>query len=141
MLRWGKTRIAHVLDASGAMKRRVTSPSYELYPGRHEPIISKEDFACAQAKLHRSNRPSHRHSLTNPLSGLLVCSACGAVMHGLPAYGRASSQHLLPNARLPQRKNLPCARAVRYAGYTVSMAIFPLARSGIRRLPPITAAR
>lgn len=104
MLRWGKTRIAHVLDASGAMKRRVTSPSYELYPGRHEPIISEEDFACAQAKLHRSNRPSHRHSLTNPLSGLLVCSACGAVMHGLPAYGRQAASIFCPTPGCPNVK-------------------------------------
>lgn len=54
----------------------------KLYEGRHEPLVSKEDFSQAQAILatHKAPPIPKIHGMTNPLSGLLVCGFCGRKM-------------------------------------------------------------
>ncbi|MCD5407967.1 recombinase family protein [Candidatus Bipolaricaulota bacterium] len=53
-----------------------------LYPGTHEPIISKELFDLVQARLHgrskTKGRPYSKHRY--PFRGLLRCGYCGCVI-------------------------------------------------------------
>ena len=54
----------------------------KLYEGRHEPLVSKEDYSRAQAILatHKAPPIPKVHGMTNPLSGLLICGFCGKNM-------------------------------------------------------------
>lgn len=49
----------------------------EIYPGKHEPMISKENFDLAQAIIDRRclSRPQYR---TFAFTGLIRCGECGA---------------------------------------------------------------
>ena len=61
---------------------RPVNPEVKLYPGRHEPLVSPEQFRQAAKLLRQNKRPPipHVHGLNNPLSGLMVCSVCGKRM-------------------------------------------------------------
>ncbi|MDR1184198.1 MAG: recombinase family protein [Coriobacteriales bacterium] len=64
-------------------KKRVknTKEDMVVFRGRHEPIISREEFERLQEK--RRNTPRKRPSATkgNIFSGLLRCAGCGANLH------------------------------------------------------------
>ncbi len=58
----------------------------ELYLGKHEPIISREVWDKAQARIgknHEARVPAGRKQ-SNPLAGLLVCDCCGKNMQRRP---------------------------------------------------------
>ena len=61
-----------------------------LYPGVHEPIISKELFDLVQKKLHgrskTKGRPYSKHRY--PFRGLLRCGYCGCVITASTAKGK-----------------------------------------------------
>lgn len=61
---------------------RPVNPEVKLFTGRHEPLISPEQFHLASQLLRQNKRPPvpHVHGLNNPLSGLMVCSVCGKRM-------------------------------------------------------------
>ncbi len=61
---------------------RPVNREIKLFPGRHEALVSPEQFRKAAALLAQNKRPPvpHIHGLNNPLSGLVVCSACGKRM-------------------------------------------------------------
>lgn len=61
---------------------RPVNPEAKRYSGRHEPLVSPEQFGKAAKLLRQNKRPpiSHVHGLNNPLSGLMVCSVCGKRM-------------------------------------------------------------
>ena len=61
---------------------RPVNPEVKRYPGRHEPLVSVEQFEQAEKLLRQNKRPPipHIHGLNNPLSGLMVCSVCGKRM-------------------------------------------------------------
>lgn len=51
--------------------------------GKHEPIISKDDWDRAQdIRLKRSTPPTPNNKLTNPLAGLVKCKCCGYTLVG-----------------------------------------------------------
>jgi site-specific DNA recombinase len=51
----------------------------ETYPGAHQPLISKELFTAAQAKLH-SKRPDKRRRLDALLRNVMTCGYCDKVI-------------------------------------------------------------
>ncbi len=61
---------------------RPVNPNAQHYPGRHEALVSPEQFAYAGELLEQNKRPPAPHipGLSNPLSGLVVCSVCGKHM-------------------------------------------------------------
>lgn len=71
---------------------RPVNPNAQQYPGRHEPLVSPEQFSDAAKLLAQNKRPPAPHipGLHNPLSGLVICSVCGKHM---------------------QRRNMPSGRA------------------------------
>ena len=52
---------------------------YMLYDGKHEAIISEEDFIKASSRFC-SDKTKFNYNLKNPLAGLLKCSKCQKVM-------------------------------------------------------------
>lgn len=78
-------------------KITITRPKnleLELYEGRHEALVTKEQYHTAVERLKKNRRPPVRngYDLANPLSGLILCEACGAKMQrrnsstGAPPY-------------------------------------------------------
>lgn len=59
--------------------KRLKIGEYTIHQGKHEPIISEELFAAAQAKQGRNHRAKPNTKIRNPLAGLLFCQ-CGRAM-------------------------------------------------------------
>lgn len=51
-----------------------------VYEGKHEPIISEELFNLCQSQLNSKTHVPYKTTLTNPLAGIVICSACGKPM-------------------------------------------------------------
>lgn len=61
----------------------------QCYEGKHEPIIDKETFEKAQAKLAlTSHKTKFTTELKNPLASLVRCSCCGSTMQKVQQYYR-----------------------------------------------------
>lgn len=60
-----------------AHKRRLSPDSYEVRPGKHDAIISQQQFDLAQSLFTGSVPVKANTTLTNPLAGLLKCADCG----------------------------------------------------------------
>lgn len=82
-IRWNFRKTVHVVE-DGEIKvkriRRNQTHEYQLFDGKHKPIISEELFEAAQVKIAQ-NAPKTRgtYNLKNPLAGLLFCQ-CGRAM-------------------------------------------------------------
>jgi hypothetical protein len=67
---------------------------YNLYPGKHPAIISKETFDAAQVLLAKNpHRPIK--SITNPLAGVIKCGCCGRSMYRRPYQKRGQDASLI----------------------------------------------
>lgn len=65
------------------IKKPYRSKEYELYEGRHEPIISEEQFELAQKIRKEKYVPPAKISfeVSNPFAGLIRCELCGSLMN------------------------------------------------------------
>lgn len=63
-------------------KTRPRSQDVILYEGRHEPLISREDWQAAQNRLAINHAPPvpRGKGQTNAFCGLIYCSVCGSRM-------------------------------------------------------------
>ena len=91
-IRWRYEPSKRVIKDGMLTKKRIINDDYELYDGRHEPIITQEQWDLARAaQSRRYHPPNHteRH-LQNPFSGILYCEKCGVVMkRKVPGKGRS----------------------------------------------------
>lgn len=65
------------------VKKAYRSKEYELYDGRHEPIISEEQFELAQ-KLRKEKYVAPAQislEISNPFAGVMRCELCGSLMN------------------------------------------------------------
>ncbi len=94
---WGKKRITKEYDSqTGKVTKSFKSVSREeisIYKGKHDPIISKEQFDRAQALLDTHPKVNTDKKLINPLANLLFCKDCGRSMELKFHYCR---QHVPP---------------------------------------------
>ncbi len=69
-------------DLKTGQTHRTTRKEYTYVNGLHPAIISEKDFAMAQAvrKNNTSRRTKQNLILQNPLSGIIHCKKCGALM-------------------------------------------------------------
>ena len=81
----GWAAISHLLQTGQdgmVAKKRIQNDNYELYEGRHEAIITQEQWdlvKAAQAK--RNHTPVNiDRQLRNPFVGVLFCGKCGGIM-------------------------------------------------------------
>lgn len=81
-IRWRKEPVKRVVKDGMLAKKRVQNDDYELYDGRHEAIITEEQWACAKAaQAKRNHPPTHKERhLQNPFASILYCEKCGAIM-------------------------------------------------------------
>jgi len=81
-LPWKKNRIGKKFVDGQLTKKKYVNKEYEIYDGRHEPIISKEQFELAQqVRQDNRTRPVKLNlDIVNPFGGLLHCGHCGTKM-------------------------------------------------------------
>ena len=79
-VRWNLHKTVRVIENQEVIKKRpkAKAEEYLVFEGKHEAIISKEQFELA-ARI-RGSKPRTNTDLTlkNPLSGLMFCKRCGA---------------------------------------------------------------
>lgn len=81
LIRYDSRKMQVTVDGGEIKKRRFRSKSPELYPGKHESIISTDLWGKVQSMRKERHIPPVRSHLDiqNPLAGLVYCE-CGAVM-------------------------------------------------------------
>lgn len=81
-VRWGYRKNTKELTNGNVIIHREKNENCILVDGVHPPIISEEDFNLVQENIKRRTRAPLKADLTlkNPLSGLIFCGKCGAVM-------------------------------------------------------------
>lgn len=64
------------------VKKRVQTGNPSIYNGKHDALISNEQFEKAQEITKANAKPpvQSKYHLKNPLSGLLMCCDCGGMM-------------------------------------------------------------
>lgn len=81
-IRWRREPVKRVVKDGMLAKKRILNDNYELYEGRHEPIITEEQWNMAKAaQKKRNHTPNHKDcQLRNPFASILVRGKCGAIM-------------------------------------------------------------
>lgn len=75
-----KTAKEYDLDSAMLITRTYRNQDFDLFQGKHEAIISKEQFEKAQSLFAASSPVKLNKQMVNPLSGLLHCKECGRAM-------------------------------------------------------------
>ena len=81
-LPWKKNIVGKKFVDGQLTKKKYVNKEYEIYDGKHEPIISKEQFELAQ-QIRQDNRTRPvklNLEVVNPFGGLLYCGHCGTKM-------------------------------------------------------------
>lgn len=85
MVRWNRRRCTKEYDPQTNSlfkhKRRLTPDDYKVYKGKHQPLISFEQFEKAQNLFVGQVPVKAQETLVNPLSGLLFCKKCGKSLY------------------------------------------------------------
>lgn len=90
-------------NLSSKLKSRDT---WQIYVGKHEPLISEEIYNIAlQRLLSKSHPPSHT-KLKNPFSGLILCGECGSKMLYRP-YKHSRAALICANPLCKKTKSSP----------------------------------
>lgn len=81
-LPWKKNRLGKKFVDGQLTKKRYVNKEYEIHNGRHEPIISEEQFELAQqVRKNNCTRPVKINlEIANPFAGVLHCGHCGTNM-------------------------------------------------------------
>ena len=126
------------------MYKIFTNPFYcgqflwqgQLYPGKHEPMISVEEFDRAQLILGKRGHPraaSHAHS--NPYPGLIRCASCGGMVvmeRKVKTVKKIGQQKPYTFFRCSQRKKgIKCAEYARFTQKELEDTLFPFANDTI----------
>lgn len=77
-LKWRENVVTKKMIDGSITKKRVRQDDYNIYIGKHEPLISKAEFDEVQEKLKpKSSKKVQRNTeLKNPLAGLILCGMC-----------------------------------------------------------------
>lgn len=81
-IRWRREPVKRVIHNGILTKKRILNDDYKVFEGRHEAIITEEQWNLAKAaQIKRNHTPNHKdRQLRNPFSGILYCEKCGAIM-------------------------------------------------------------
>ena len=81
-LPWKKHLVGKKFVDGQIQKKKYVNKEYEVHEGRHEPIISEDQFELAQ-QIRKDNRTrpiKTNLEVANPFGGLLHCGHCGTKM-------------------------------------------------------------
>lgn len=79
-IRWRREPVKKVIKDGKITKKRIQNQNYDLYEGRHDAIITQEQWDCVKAAQERRGHHSTHTSkeLQNTFVGILYCEKCGA---------------------------------------------------------------
>lgn len=82
LLFWQKNPEIKVYTDEGLKKKRTTNEDHILVKGRHDPLITDEQFLTVQEMLknNATGRVNNNKETKNPLNSIVECSACGRKM-------------------------------------------------------------
>jgi DNA invertase Pin-like site-specific DNA recombinase len=108
---WGKSRTVKEYneELGRLVKVRKEDGTQEVYEGKHDGIISEEQFQKAQLVTESYKNPSLKINteLINPIAGMIVCCDCGRRMIA-NKFGNGKATRLKhPNTKLCSKKSLP----------------------------------
>lgn len=85
-VRWNRRKCTKEMDNDGVKKkkRRNTPDDFMLIKGKHEPIITKEQFDKAQSLFSGAVPVKALTTISNPFAGIMVCKHCGKTMRYQP---------------------------------------------------------
>ena len=78
-IKWNWRMTTPVVEDSEVIKKRPRQSDYQIFDGKHDPIISEELFQAAQEKRGKNPRNKISTKIRNPFSSLLYCQ-CGRAM-------------------------------------------------------------
>lgn len=111
-IKFGERALVKTMQNGQIVKSRPRSKSYIIADGLHKAIIDEDTFNAVQIKLESHtvvNQKSKNDDIANPLSGILICSDCGAKIQQRPKGGRTAQDSLLCKTR-----NCPCVGSYTY---------------------------
>ena len=81
-IRWRREPIKRIVKDGALTKKRIQNDDYELYDGRHEAIITQEQWDRVKAVQVKRGHASVKkdRKLKNPFAGILYCENCGSIM-------------------------------------------------------------
>ena len=79
---FGQYKEVKISENGRIVKKRVYDPNHLIAPGKHQAIISDELFSLASRirKERQKKTVPSTAMLQNPLSGIIYCEKCGALM-------------------------------------------------------------
>ena len=92
-VRWNdRMRVKTMIDGKlvSSRPRSNHTDHYMLYDGKHEALVSEEDFGAVSSRFH-SDKTKSGLKLANPLAGLLICPKCKKVFE-YKAYKHTNAQ-------------------------------------------------
>lgn len=96
-VRWNARKTVKKIEDGKIIKTRPFSSDHILSDGLHEPLISEDLFAAAQA-IRKKNPPrpiGEKSTIKNPLSGIVKCEKCGRAMVRRPYASSGQDDTLL----------------------------------------------
>lgn len=107
---WNRQRTVKEMDkATGKLvKKRVKSDDMKIYEGKHDGIISDEQFekACEIIESAKKAPVQIPFELRNPLAGLLVCQDCGKSMRFIDFKDNRKPRIMHPPSMICKKKSL-----------------------------------
>lgn len=96
-IKWGARKTVKIVSDGEVKKSYPRNKDYQLYDGKHEPIISESLWNAVRDRRAAGSAPKVKVSkqLQNPLSGLLWCK-CGRMMIRRPYSGRCADRFQCP---------------------------------------------
>ena len=110
---WGKYKTVKTKDPETGkiVKHRIRTRPEEVrdIDGKHEAIISEEQFYKAQARFKKQLPKNLDTVIVNPLAGILHCSSCGKSMAWFDAKRGRMIRYTHRESALCKKKSLPVA--------------------------------
>lgn len=102
-MRWNRRKMVKEFNGEELVtyNRRMKREDYTLVDGKHQAIISQEQFDEAQ-KTFNFTAPTTKKTMKNMFSGLIKCSQCGKAMLYQPYTARETTQ---PRTVHPENKS------------------------------------
>lgn len=79
-VQWYQRETVISMQGGARKKVRPISDKHLVVHGRHQPIVSQQDWDAVAKILSGHVKPSTSSTMVNPFSGLIVCGECGRIM-------------------------------------------------------------
>lgn len=108
MVQWNARKTVKVFDeVKGKLVKKRIANDKEIYKGKHEGIISKEQFEKAQAITKKHAAPVRDTlKISNPLATIIKCKDCGKHLYLQPyAGGNRQTRYMHGRSQLCKKKS------------------------------------